>query len=243
MGSEPPSERGEPAAALRRLRKALVRRGKWRGVQGQKICRLGCPKLLRGNRPERGIGEGAGCLAPPGAAAADAPDGRTALFVAPLRPGLNAFAVLRTTHAVGPLLVGSRRFAPFPWDLRASIESGHFYFAQTGHSHFAATSTLPTLVGLRLLRYHVSPSESRLRNRPLTRSRRGEPWRIGSSIVYLSCSVLRSCAYVYAIAFGLALLLVVGYSSVRGALLLTAIAVNIWYGFAIVLSVACLLCM
>jgi hypothetical protein len=66
----------------------------------------------------------------------------------------------------------------------------------------------------------------------------------GSSIVVLSTrwSVLRSCAYVHAIALRLALLQL-GYFSVRGALFLAAIAVNIWYPFAIVLCVACLLCM
>jgi hypothetical protein len=62
---------------------------------------------------------------------------------------------------------------------------------------------------------------------------------IGSSIFDFStsCSALRSCAYVHVIALGLALLLQ-EYFNVRGALFLTAIAVNIWYSFAIVLSVA-----
>jgi hypothetical protein len=30
-------------------------------------------------------------------------------------------------------------------DTVLSVESGHFYFAQTGHSHFAATSNLASL--------------------------------------------------------------------------------------------------
>src|SRR5713226_1633926 len=34
----------------------------------------------------------------------------------------------------------------------ATHESGHFYFAQTGHSHFAATLNLPCLSKLRLHR-------------------------------------------------------------------------------------------
>ena len=45
-----------------------------------------------------------------------------------------------------------------------------------------------------------------------------------------------------AIALGLALFLQ-RYLSVRGVLLPTSIVVSMWYSFAIVLSVACLLCM
>src|SRR5207247_330657 len=78
-------------------------------------CASSAVRVIHGSPP--------GLLVLASAAAADAPDGRTALFVPPLRPALNALAVLQTTRAVGPVLVGSRRFAPFPWDLRASMKA------------------------------------------------------------------------------------------------------------------------
>jgi hypothetical protein len=59
-----------------------------------------------------------------------------------LRFALNALVLLRVARAIGPVLVYSkRRYAPFPW---ASVphETGHFYIAQTGHSHFAPTLDL-----------------------------------------------------------------------------------------------------
>jgi hypothetical protein len=85
------------------------------------------------------------------------------------------------------------------------------------------------------------PSERRLRNPALTGSRRREPWHIGSSIIdfCISHSVLRSRVYVLAIALGLAPLRE-GYF-VPQTLFLRAIAVNLEYVLAIVLSGACLL--
>src|SRR5574340_1032332 len=61
-------------------------------------------------------------LAPGRAAAAGAPAGRITLLVLPLRLGSNALAPLHATLAGGPVLVGSRRFAPFPWVLRPPMK-------------------------------------------------------------------------------------------------------------------------
>jgi hypothetical protein len=64
----------------------------------------------------------------------------------------------------------------------------------------------------------------------------------GSSIVDFStcCTALRSRSYAHRTRVGASS---PGYFSVRSELFLRAIAVNIWYAFAIVLSVPCLLCM
>jgi hypothetical protein len=103
--------------------------------------------------------------------------------------------------------------------------------------------TLPTLVESRFLRYDVSfgkpvadPTSHAIQAR---RAMALGPFVFDFST---SCSVLRSCAYVHAIALRLALLLQEYFKRVRG-LFLTAIAVNRRYAFAIVLSVACQLCM
>ncbi len=56
-----------------------------------------------------------------------------------LLPAKDASALPRATLSIGPVLVGSRPCAPFPCRPPATHETGHFYFAQTGHSHFAAT--------------------------------------------------------------------------------------------------------
>src|SRR5260370_14109856 len=67
-------------------------------------------RAMRGSAPGR--------LTPICAAAADAPDGQTTLFVLPPRSALNALALLHATLSIGPVLVDSRRCAPFPWGPR-----------------------------------------------------------------------------------------------------------------------------
>ena len=66
----------------------------------------------------------------------------------------------------------------------------------------------------------------------------------GSSIVDFStcCTALRSRSYAHRTRTRVGASSP-GYFSVRNELFLRAIAVNIWYAFAIVLSVPCLLCM
>src|SRR5690242_3298739 len=64
-----------------------------------------------------------GLLAPGYPAAADAPDGRTTAFARPLRPALNVLALLRATLSSGPVLVDSKRCAPFPCGPRPSMKA------------------------------------------------------------------------------------------------------------------------
>jgi hypothetical protein len=69
----------------------------------------------------------------------DAPDGRLALSAMPLRFELHALLPLRATLAVGPVFIDSEAIRSASMAPPPTHETGHFYFAQNGHSHLAAT--------------------------------------------------------------------------------------------------------
>ena len=65
-----------------------------------------------------------------GRAASAVPGGRLLSAAQPPRPASDASALPRATLSIGPVLVGSKRFAPCPW-APAIHESGHSHFAAT----------------------------------------------------------------------------------------------------------------
>src|SRR5258707_1502630 len=81
------------------------------------------PSNLRfDGRPRRPWSTTRSPRSPPDHGVADARDGQLASSAVLLRFELNALVLLRATLAIGPVLVDSRRFAPFPWGLRGPMK-------------------------------------------------------------------------------------------------------------------------
>jgi hypothetical protein len=79
--------------------------------------------------------------------ASGAPGGRLLAAARLPQPASDAAAVPRVRLLIAPVLAGSKLIRFVSMGPSAIHESGHFYFAQTGHSHFAATK-LPLFVDL-----------------------------------------------------------------------------------------------